>query len=631
LTGFRRLVLASIAATYLLVIVGAAVRAFGAGLACPDWPLCHAAPVPPAGNTLALIEWSHRAVAGITGLLILAVAGWALLRSNLPRVVRAGAMVALGLVVFQALLGAGAVLSELAQEIVTAHLATALGLLGLLIIVWIRAAVGEQRTAPPGAQRFTLLAAFTTASLFALLLFGAHVRATGSTLVFLDWPLFGGALVPDLRDPAAAAQFAHRVVAVIVFGLLALTTFAAYRLRAQGSARGSALGSRLVRLAAAGTGLYVVQVVVGAAQIWTFLNPWLVVAHVALGAAIWALLVALTVSSYYAATTAPITVPGEPERAPGSVSSASALTSAQATSAQATAVLPATFLSTVRAYVALTKPRIIELLLVTTVPAMVVAAHGIPPLTLIVATLVGGGLAAGSANAINQYLDRDIDELMARTRRRPLVTHEVEPDRALLFGCLLGVIAFAELAVLVNLLAAFLALLAIGFYVVVYTLWLKRSTPQNIVIGGAAGALPPVIGWVAVTGDIGLPALLLFTLVFYWTPPHFWALAMRIKKDYAAAGVPMLPVVRGDRETGRQIALYSLILVAITLAFFSVARMGFVYLAVAVVLGAVFVYQALAMWRDGTPERAMRLYKYSTTYLAILFAAMVVDQLIYVV
>jgi protoheme IX farnesyltransferase len=302
-----------------------------------------------------------------------------------------------------------------------------------------------------------------------------------------------------------------------------------------------------------------------------------------------------------------------------------------ATNAQATARLPATLRSQVRAYVALTKPRIIELLLVTTVPAMVVAAHGIPSVWLIGATLLGGGLAAGSANAINQYLDRDIDELMARTRRRPLVTHEVEPDRALLFGCLLGVVAFAELAVLVNLLAAFLALLAIGFYVVVYTLWLKRTTPQNIVIGGAAGALPPVIGWVAVTGDIGLPALLLFTMVFYWTPPHFWALALRIKKDYAAAGVPMLPVVRGDRETGRQIALYSLILVAITLAFFSVARMGFVYLAVAVVLGAVFVYQALAMWRDGTPARAVRLYKYSTTYLAILFAAMVVDQLIYVV
>src|SRR5207247_1199463 len=193
--------------------------------------------------------------------------------------------------------------------------------------------------------------------------------------------------------------------------------------------------------------------------------------------------------------------------------------------------------------------------------------------------------------------------LMARTRRRPLPAQQVTPERAVVFGVVLGAVSVALMAWTVNVLAAFLTLLAIGFYVVVYTVFLKRSTPQNIVIGGAAGALPPVIGWVAVTGNIGLPALLLFTLVFYWTPPHFWALAMRIKKDYAAAGVPMLPVVRGDRETGRQIALYSLILVAITLAFFSVARMGFVYLGVAMVLGAVFVYHAIAIWRDGTPAR----------------------------
>jgi len=621
-TGFRRLVLASIITTYLLVIVGAVVRAFGAGLGCPDWPLCHAAPVPPAGDSLALIEWSHRAVAGLTGLLILAVAGWALLRSSLPGIVRAGAVLALGVVVLQALLGAGAVLTELAQEVVTAHLATALALLALLVFVWIRTTVGEQRPAPPGGQRFTLLAAFTALTLFALLLFGAHVRATGSSLVFLDWPLFGGALIPDLGDAAAAAQFTHRAVALLVLGLVLLTAFAAYRLRGERPAA--------FRLSVAAVALYLVQIVVGGAQIWTLLSPWPVVAHVALGAAIWGLLVALTVGSYYAARTEAVT-PGEDAAAPvrhGAGQAGSGLSGVARVEAGRNR---AAILGRVRAYVALTKPRIIELLLVTTVPAMVVAAHGVPPLWLIGATLVGGAMAAGSANAINCYLDRDIDELMARTRRRPLPTHEVEPDQALLFGCLLGVAAFAELAVLVNLLAAFLALVAIGFYVVVYTLWLKRSTPQNIVIGGAAGALPPVIGWVAVTGDIGLPALLLFVLVFYWTPPHFWALAMRIKKDYAAAGVPMLPVVRGDRETGRQIALYSLILVAVTLAFFSVARMGFVYLAVALVLGALFVYHAIAIWRDGTPARALRLYRYSTSYLALLFGAMVVDQLFYVV
>jgi protoheme IX farnesyltransferase len=287
----------------------------------------------------------------------------------------------------------------------------------------------------------------------------------------------------------------------------------------------------------------------------------------------------------------------------------------------------------VRAYVALTKPRIIELLLVTTVPAMVLAQRGIPSLGLIFWTLVGGSLAAGSANAINCYLDRDIDLLMARTRRRPLPAHEVEPERAVVFGILLGIVSFAVMTYFVNLLSAFLALLAIAFYVLVYTIMLKRSSPQNIVIGGAAGALPPVIGWTAVTGNIGLPALLLFALVFYWTPPHFWALSVRIRKDYAAAGVPMLPVVRGVAETSRQIGLYSILLVAISLVFFAVARMGWIYLVAAVLLGALFLRQAWILWRQGSsPDRstaqAIRLYRYSISYLSLLFLAVAVDAVV---
>ncbi|MFI5261679.1 MAG: heme o synthase, partial [Candidatus Limnocylindrales bacterium] len=287
----------------------------------------------------------------------------------------------------------------------------------------------------------------------------------------------------------------------------------------------------------------------------------------------------------------------------------------------------------VRAYVALTKPRIIELLLITTVPAMILAAHGMPPLTLIAWTLLGGSLAAGSANAINQYLDRDIDALMTRTRRRPLPAHAVTPENALVFGFALGVIAFAELTLLVNLLAAFLALLAIGFYVVVYTMLLKRTTPQNIVIGGAAGALPPVIGVAAVTGDITLPALLLFAIVFYWTPPHFWALALRLTKDYRAAGVPMLPVVKGVPETTRQIALHTCVMVALTLVFFAVAHMGAIYLTAALVLGGIFIWRAAMLWRQATsPEaslaQAIRLYRYSIAYLTLLFVAVAVDTLV---
>jgi protoheme IX farnesyltransferase len=287
------------------------------------------------------------------------------------------------------------------------------------------------------------------------------------------------------------------------------------------------------------------------------------------------------------------------------------------------------------AYIALTKPRIIELLLVTTVPAMVLAWRfdpGLEPLVfawLVLATLIGGTLAAGAANAINCYLDRDIDLVMVRTRRRPLPAHQVAPGDALVFGLLLTVVSFAWLAFTTNLVAAFLALLAIGFYVVVYTLLLKRSTPQNIVLGGAAGALPPVIGWAAVSGDITLAALFLMAIVFYWTPPHFWALALRIRGDYAAAGVPMLPVTHGVRETTHHIALYSVLMVALTLVFFAVARMGLLFLAGALVLGGLFLLQALAMAREGTDARAVRLYRYSITYLAALFALIVLDVAVF--
>jgi len=292
-----------------------------------------------------------------------------------------------------------------------------------------------------------------------------------------------------------------------------------------------------------------------------------------------------------------------------------------------------------RAYIALTKPRIIELLLVTTVPAMVLATREVPGIQighwawLTVWTLVGGTLAASSANAINCYLDRDIDELMVRTRRRPLPAHQVDPERAVVFGLALGVVSFVVLAWFVNLLAAFLALLAIAFYVVVYTIVMKRTTPQNIVIGGAAGALPPVIGWAAVTGTVEVPALLLFALVFYWTPPHFWALALRIRKDYEAAKVPMLPVVRGVPETARQILLYTVLLVAISLVFYAVAGMGPVYLVAALVLGGIFLWRASVLYRqasspEGSLAQAIRLYKYSISYLTLLFLAVAVDALV---
>jgi protoheme IX farnesyltransferase len=273
----------------------------------------------------------------------------------------------------------------------------------------------------------------------------------------------------------------------------------------------------------------------------------------------------------------------------------------------------------------LTKPRIVLLLLITTVPSMILADGGVPSLWLIASTLIGGTAAAGGANAINQYVDRDIDKVMRRTRRRPLPSRAIEPTTALVYGLVLGCAGFVWLAVLVNLPAALLAFGALAFYVLVYTLWLKRSSPQNIVIGGAAGAAPALVGWAAVTGRVGLPAVVLFAIVFVWTPPHFWALALRYERDYAAAGIPMLPVVAGRAATGRQILWYSLVLVATSLVLYPVGHMGPVYVTAALVLGAIFVARARRLARAGTAKAAMGLFKYSIAYLALLFGAVAAD------
>ncbi|MDQ1673404.1 MAG: heme o synthase [Frankiaceae bacterium] len=284
-----------------------------------------------------------------------------------------------------------------------------------------------------------------------------------------------------------------------------------------------------------------------------------------------------------------------------------------------------------RAYVALTKPRIIELLLVTTVPPMILAARGMPSWSLILFTLVGGSLAAGSANTINCYVDRDIDQLMKRTSRRPLARAQVTPIAALWFGLVLGVIATLWLGLLVNWPSAVLADAAILFYVFVYTLGLKRRTSSNIVIGGAAGCFPVVIGWSAVTGTVGWPAVLLFAVVFLWTPPHFWALAMRFKDDYAAAGVPMLPVVATPQLVAQRILVYSYLMVAVSLLLVPVGHLGAIYAVGALVAGGWFVVEAhllKARVAGGRPAKTMRLFHLSITYLTVLFLAVALDQLI---
>jgi protoheme IX farnesyltransferase len=614
-TRFQKLAALTLGTTILLIIVGVIVRATDSGLGCPDWPLCYDQIIPPLGDGKAWIEWIHRDIAAIIGFQILGLAILAVKDHRDRPSLLWPSLGAVALVGFQAWLGRETVRLGNSGESVTAHLAAAMLLVGVLVYLTVRPSYPARIPGRGASQRFTLLAAFAAGTTFALLLFGSHVTATDSALVFPDWPLMGGSLVPPLGD-ASSAQILHRWVAAVVAVIVAITAITAVRTQRDHPV--------IVRLAVWAAVLFAVQIVVGGLQILTQLSAWAQTLHLALGAIIWAMLVGLTTVSYYTARTT---------AAPGPDAAATSAPVASPTSGSSTRG------ASIRAYIALTKPRIIELLLVTTVPAMVLATRWVPGLDwgdwawLVGWTLIGGTLAAGSANAINCYLDRDIDELMVRTRRRPLPAHQVEPERAVIFGIVLGVISFAVMAWFVNLLAAFLTLLAIGFYVIVYTMWLKRSTPQNIVIGGAAGALPPVIGWVAVTGSIGIPALVLFAIVFYWTPPHFWALSLRIRKDYAAAGIPMLPVVRGIPETTRQIGLYTILMVALSLLLWPAGEMGLIYLGAAVGLGAVFLWQAYRLWRRGASEEAstqgaIALYRYSISYLSLLFLAVAVDALI---
>jgi protoheme IX farnesyltransferase len=282
--------------------------------------------------------------------------------------------------------------------------------------------------------------------------------------------------------------------------------------------------------------------------------------------------------------------------------------------------------STIRDYLGLTKPNVMSLLLFTTFTAMMMAAGGWPSPLLVWWTLLGGALASASSAAINMYLDRDIDALMTRTKKRPIPSGRVEPRHALVFGIVLGAIAFAQLTLTVNLLAAALSTAGILYYVFIYTMWLKRLTPQNIVVGGAAGSIPPLVGWAAVTGHVGLTALLLFLIVFVWTPPHFWALALLKKEEYARVGIPMLPAVRGDAETKKQILIYTAALTAVTLAMVPLHLMGVVYLACALALDAIFLGFAVWVARTGSRRSEGLMYRYSMLYLALLFVAMVVDR-----
>ena len=575
------LALVTSVSTYLLIVLGGLVRATGAGLACPDWPLCHGRLIPPLEG-LILIEYSHRLVASAVGFLTLALA----ISAWRARRYVGHALAALALVGVQVVLGGLTVRTELSAWLVVAHLGTAMLFFATVIGLTLRVWTADR---PAGRARVRPLAWITLAATFGLVLIGGFVSATAAGIACPDWPLCYGQVLPSITG-AVAVHMTHRFAAALVGVLILATAITAYR--------GDRGRDDLQALSAVAVGLLVLQVLLGALNVEYKLAAGVTTSHLATAAALFAVLVMLAVLAARGRVMPPLPAAG------GGADRWQRMLS----------------------YVALTKPRIIVLLLITAFAAMLVAAPGVVSPWIIVFTLAGGAASAGAANAINQVLDRDIDALMTRTRRRPIPSGRVAPPFALAFAVLLGAAAFVELAVLVNLASALLALAALGFYVFIYTVWLKRSTPQNIVIGGAAGAMPPLVGWAAATGRVELPALILFLIVFLWTPPHFWALALYRRDDYARAHVPMLPVVAGEEETRRQILVYSVLLVASSLLLMWFGRLGWVYGGTAVTIGAVFITLAVQVRRERTPRAAVRLFGYSMIYLALLFAAMVADR-----
>jgi protoheme IX farnesyltransferase len=575
---YRALVYLTLVLAFLVVVWGGIVRVTGSGLGCPDWPLCHGQFLPGLDATTR-IEWFHRFIAIAGGLSlatlgIITIARYRAQRRVLALVVAAGV-----LYIVQALLGAVVVLLELPHTWVTAHLANAEILLAVLTVLAVEVRWPALASRARGAPWTALLLAAAVGT-FVLMLSGAYVRGADASTACTTWPFCDGGAFPTFGAPAV--HMAHRWVAAVVGVVLLAACWQAWRHRREAPG----LGALAVLTAVA----FAAQVAVGAANPLSGFSAWALGAHPALASLLWCLTVALTAVAWR---------PSLPSR------------------------------ELVSDMVALTKPAIMSLLLLTAIGAMFLAARGVPPFSLLAATLIGGAAASGGASALNQYFDRDIDELMRRTRRRPLPAHRVPDAWAVGLGIVLNIIAFAVLALFANVLAAALAIAGTLFYILVYTLWLKRSTVQNIVIGGAAGAIPPLVGWSAVTGSLDLSAWLLFAIIFFWTPAHFWALALLISDDYKRAGVPMLPVVRGEEATTWGILTYALSLVPLSVLLFIGGGLGPLYLVAAVGLGLVFVGWAVRLVRAAAARRravARGLYVYSLLYLALLFVAIMLDS-----
>ena len=597
----RRIAWVTVGFTYFLIALGGTVRVSNSGLSCPDWPLCFGRPYAPP-EIHALLEEAHRYTASIVSVLVIALAISALIWARKERQVLIPALIAPFFLVIQIVLGGLTVLWKLPPTIITAHLGTALVIFAMVITVAVMSGKAKPSIEHPAKTRkFARLAMTNALLVYGLMLSGSYVVGSGATLACPGWPLCGAAPQWAVQFHLADINSFHRLVATFVGLVLIWTLVSAWR------RRNVAPGQAWVALVAGL--LFVTQAAVGGLIVLLRRPDFVAGLHLALATAVWGSLVLLAVLAARQLRATPqgaeLEELAEEEKPVGPIR------------------------QTISSYIDLMKPHVTVLLLGTTVAAMAIAAQGLPPLGLVLATLLGGAMAAGSANCINCYIDRDIDQIMGRTQRRSLPAGKVQPAQALIFGITLGVGSFIILAVFVNLLSAVLACSAILFYVFVYTIWLKRSSAQNIVIGGAAGAVPVLVGWAAVTHTVTLPAIWLFAIIFYWTPPHFWALSLLIQKDYEKASIPMMPVVMGERETRKQIFLYSLLLLAVTLILFAMRAMGYFYLFVAIVLGGILLYMSIRLLRDKSKKWARTLFWYSNCYLALIFAAMVVDRVIH--
>src|SRR5438876_7448334 len=594
----------AVVVTYFLIALGGTVLATDSGLSCPDWPLCYGQTYS-SGTYHVFLEQFHRFTAATVSILIvlllIGIVAWA----RKDRALLTLAIAAPILLTVQIVLGGLTVLWKLPPQIITAHLATALAIFAIVITIAVLSGKpAPNRELPTKTRKFAQLAISNALLVYILMLLGSYVTGSEAGLACTGWP-FCTPAPWAVSNHLASINILHRVFAVFVGFVMLWTVISA--LRRWRVARGQAI------VGLVGGMLFVCQAVVGGLIVLLEEPAFVAGLHLALATAVWGTLVLLAAL----ATNQLRTVPQQQEL--------EKMEQAEAEAKKEIGVVQ----QTIANYVDLMKPHVTVLLLGITAAAMAIANRALPPPGLLTATLIGGAMAAGSANCINCYIDRDIDQIMGRTQRRSLPSGRVQPTQALIFGIVLGVGAFLVLTTFVNLLSACLACSAILFYIFVYTMGLKRTSAQNIVIGVAAVAVPVLVGCAAATNTLSLPAIWLFAIIFYWTPPHFWALSLLIQKDYEKARIPMLPVVMGERETRKQILLYSLLLLAVTLVLFGMGAMGYFYLVSALTLGGILVYMSIRLLREKTKSWAKTLFWYSNCYLAMIFAAMVIDRVIH--